>query len=1099
MAGISREYEVAFKLGAELESSFMRSFNNASTDFKKLQNQIQDITSGKNMNGSRLGNLLNPFRNNLKQTRQDMKTTGDAGEQLISGLKKVGGAVAGAFAIRKIAGIGKDLVNTYADFEQGMANAYSVMAPEEVSKFSNELEKLAIKMGADTKYNAEEAARGIEELIKAGVEVKDVLDGGLQGALSLATAGELELADAAEIASTALNAFRDDNISVQRAADLLAGAANASATSVSEMKFGLSQASAVAASVGLSFEDTTTALAAFAQSGLKGSDAGTSLKTMLMRLQPSTNEAYAQFNDLGLLTLDTAKAMDYLSKHGIKPVDTSVNGVTSALAGYFAKMDGAKKVTGKYFKQAKNMADANGWIYSSFYDASGSLKNMDEIAGILRDSMSDLNDMQRQAAMNKMFGSDAIRAGSILFKEGAEGIDKMNEAMNKITATDVAAMKMDTLKGSIEEMNGAIETAKITLGGKLAPQVRAVVDSIANQVPKVMERFERNYDAMTNSPIWNNSDWIGKVQIAWDRIVSKPFVEWWTSKGKAQVSWVASEIGKTIGKIVKGLMKESFSFNGASSWLAAGALAIPGVKVGKGVAGTIGTLKSLGRAGTTAAEGAETAAKSAGVFRTAISLLSNPVGAAIAGVGLLAGGWYVYKRRQEDARQALIHMGDKLKESGQRFEEAKSKAQITNDLIWQYRDLSRKIADGSKSSGDLAANSEKLAGQQERQKEVVEKLQALYPNTLSNYDVENGKIQEKLGLLQQESKAEMDLAKLRLEKDIAEGNQKLPDTVAEIQRLQEKTDAALVRKDDIDVAKAAFKEYAAEYERIMMAPGGEGQKKKLEELAQKANEVGKAVGLIIDEDKLGYLTTLVGELGSEQADLLGNLVTDSEDLQKAKDSYQALYDKQVELIELNLGGTLEEYAQKFGSLADEGKAKFNESITAAKNLGDQMSLIPSEKKINIEFLYSQSGQYMPKAPKTVQEITTSLLPKQFQGPQYADGDIVNKPHVGMFGEAGPEAFIPINNKPRSHAILDRVNKMMGRDTLSAASASLRQQGQSDSSVVINNNPSLVIQGSADADTVSKIEEALRKNNANLGRMIDAHFRNKGRLSMGGTV
>jgi TP901 family phage tail tape measure protein len=64
-----------------------------------------------------------------------------------------------------------------------------------------QLEALALKMGADTKYSAKEAANGIEELIKAGVSVKDILGGGLQGALSLAAAGELELADAAEIAS----------------------------------------------------------------------------------------------------------------------------------------------------------------------------------------------------------------------------------------------------------------------------------------------------------------------------------------------------------------------------------------------------------------------------------------------------------------------------------------------------------------------------------------------------------------------------------------------------------------------------------------------------------------------------------------------------------------------------------------------------------------------------------------------------------------------------------------------------------------------------------------------------------------------------------
>lgn len=94
--------------------------------------------------------------------------------------------------------------------------------------------------------------------------------GGLQGALSLAAAGELELADATEIASTALNSFKADGVSVSQAADILAGAANASATSVQEMKYSLAACAAVASSVGLSFKDTSSALAVFAQNGLKG-------------------------------------------------------------------------------------------------------------------------------------------------------------------------------------------------------------------------------------------------------------------------------------------------------------------------------------------------------------------------------------------------------------------------------------------------------------------------------------------------------------------------------------------------------------------------------------------------------------------------------------------------------------------------------------------------------------------------------------------------------------------------------------------------------------------------------------------------------------
>ncbi|WP_270999095.1 phage tail tape measure protein, partial [Listeria seeligeri] len=94
-------------------------------------------------------------------------------------------------------------VKVAADFESELSNieAVSGASAAEMTKFKD----LAVELGASTKFSATEAAQGITELLKAGVSTTDVLNGGLSGALSLATAGEIGLADAAEIASTALN------------------------------------------------------------------------------------------------------------------------------------------------------------------------------------------------------------------------------------------------------------------------------------------------------------------------------------------------------------------------------------------------------------------------------------------------------------------------------------------------------------------------------------------------------------------------------------------------------------------------------------------------------------------------------------------------------------------------------------------------------------------------------------------------------------------------------------------------------------------------------------------------------------------------------
>lgn len=176
----------------------------------------------------------------------------------------------GGFLIASGVGFGA-AVYSAATFEQALADvkAISGATGEEMGQLS----ELAKELGESTRYSGKQVLEGAQELIKAGVPLEKVLGGALKGALDLATAGELELAEAAEVASTALNAFEQDNLTVAQAADILAGAANASATDVHEMQIGLAQSAAVASATGFTFEETATALAVLAQNGLTNSPA----------------------------------------------------------------------------------------------------------------------------------------------------------------------------------------------------------------------------------------------------------------------------------------------------------------------------------------------------------------------------------------------------------------------------------------------------------------------------------------------------------------------------------------------------------------------------------------------------------------------------------------------------------------------------------------------------------------------------------------------------------------------------------------------------------------------------------------------------------
>ncbi|MEI2356054.1 phage tail tape measure protein [Mesobacillus zeae] len=349
---------------------------------------------------------MDDARNEMNKTGASAKRTSKDIDLIHKAALGVGVAVATGFAAS---------VGVAANFEQKMKDIQSVSGATGMEM--EQLGDLAKEMGAKTAFSAGEAAAGIEELIKAGLTVEQVIGGGLEGALNLATAGGLQLAEAAEIASTALNSFKDDNLTVADAANVLAGAANASATDVREMKYGLSQVSAVAAGAGLSFQDTSTALATFAMNGLKGSDAGTSLKTMLQNLQPRTKEQIALFKELGLMTRDGQNA---------------------------------------------------------FYDLNGEIKGMDDIAGVLQTALKGMTDQQRAFALETIFGSDAVRAGNILYKEGAQGINEMWDAMSKVTAAEVAATKLDTLKGAFDELMGSLETVGIQVGEEFLPALTQV-------------------------------------------------------------------------------------------------------------------------------------------------------------------------------------------------------------------------------------------------------------------------------------------------------------------------------------------------------------------------------------------------------------------------------------------------------------------------------------------------------------------------------------------------------------------------------------------------------------------------------------------------
>lgn len=352
-----------------------------------------------------------------KKARDDLKATESGSTSTGAALKDVGNK-AGIAGLLMAGGFGL-AVKSASDFEKQMSGIGAVSGASEA-----ELEQLrnkALQLGKDTQFSASESAQAIEELVKAGIPIADVMNGAADSVVALAAAGGVDMPTAATIASNAMNQFGLKAQDMKGVVDSIAGAANASAIDVTDLGMAMSQVGAVANLAGLDFKDTAIAIAEMGNAGIKGSDAGTSLKSMLMNLQPQTDKQKGLMKDLGLITKDGSNA---------------------------------------------------------FYDATGKLKSLKDIQDIMSKSLSGMSQAQRQAALEVIFGSDGIRAAAILTKEGAAGYDQMAASMGKVSAADVAAKRMDNFKGSMEQFMGSVETLGITVGTVLLPALRTLVDML---------------------------------------------------------------------------------------------------------------------------------------------------------------------------------------------------------------------------------------------------------------------------------------------------------------------------------------------------------------------------------------------------------------------------------------------------------------------------------------------------------------------------------------------------------------------------------------------------------------------------------------------
>lgn len=359
-----------------------------------------------------MGTRTERFGSTLGIVGTEFSNLGDRGriafQQIGTGLALAGlavGALVGLAVVR------------YSEWDAAVSKSIAV-----TGAYGEELEKvrdLTIKLGSSTVFTAKEAAEGVTELGKAGVKTADIIGGGLTGALSLAAAGELAVSEAAAVTASTLNQFQLEGRDATHVSDLLAAGANKAQGSVHDMALALKQAGLVANQAGLSVEETTGTLAAFASAGLIGSDAGTSFRQMLLNLMTPT-----------------AQQRELLKQYNIEA-----------------------------------------------YDAQGNFVSMTSLAGQLAEGFKGATAEERDFALGIIFGSDAIRAANVLYNQGSAGIRDWTDAVDQSGyAAQIASTMQNNLRGDVEKLGGAFDAALIKTGAGANGVLRELVQHVTELI-----------------------------------------------------------------------------------------------------------------------------------------------------------------------------------------------------------------------------------------------------------------------------------------------------------------------------------------------------------------------------------------------------------------------------------------------------------------------------------------------------------------------------------------------------------------------------------------------------------------------------------------
>ena len=499
-------------------------YDSIQTEIAETETRLKELREEQSRVRDEFGNPVSPeqFQNlqrEISATEQELNRLSDqyrdfgsvAAQQISAAggkMQKVGGQISDAGkALAPVSAVAAGgltaAVKVAADFDSAMSQVAAVSGA--TGDDFDALRDKAREMGAKTKFSASEAADAMNYMAMAGWKTQDMLDG-IEGIMNLAAASGEDLATTSDIVTDALTAFGLKAEDSGHFADILAAASSNANTNVHMMGETFKYVAPVAGALGLSAEDVSEAIGLMANSGIKASQAGTSLRAGLSRLVKPTEEMQSVMLSLGLATSETfdeidsgkiEKAEDKASK-ATRDVEKAQIAYNSAVEKYGPESAKAETALLNLEQKKSNLETAtrnltaaqegeSKTVYSGsliLTDAEGNMRTMDDAVRVLREAFDGLTENEQAEAAATLFGQEAMSGWLALINASPEDVDKLSTAIANAdgTAEKMAATMQDNLNGQTEILKSQLEELAISVGDVLMPVIRDILEKTQSAV-----------------------------------------------------------------------------------------------------------------------------------------------------------------------------------------------------------------------------------------------------------------------------------------------------------------------------------------------------------------------------------------------------------------------------------------------------------------------------------------------------------------------------------------------------------------------------------------------------------------------------------------